>query len=553
MNLLKKSCTLLGLLILLSQQYTYAQQGTGKELSKETIFITVEDSIQLGTDLYFPEGKGPFPTILVRMPYNINGIGTYGEKIVSGFLENGWMAVLQDTRGKFTSNGEYHPFRHERPDGLATVQWIRSQPWCNGKIAGWGGSYVGYTQWAIADVLDVITPTVTSANMYELIYPDGILSLATGLNWGLANGARTYNAVDPEKMKNSYFTLPLSVSDDSAVKQIGFLDAWLAHPHEDGYWGAMNHRAAITCPVLTIAGWYDIFLMAQIRDFEMMEPCRHPDSRLMIGPYAHGTITIETDFGKDGDLTVLEGDLVSAFIKKHLEEESPASDQSGSGKPYSFFIMHRNQWVDCEAWPPGNSTPTPFYLNPDGTISQDHNPTGKVIEYSYDPLDPYPSLGGTFLGVGVGPAYQNANTGRTDQVVFESEALEEPLVLLGPIDATIYAETDAPTTDFYISLQEVRSDGKIINIQEGGKTFYSEERAPWPKKLDISVWATGYQVEAGHKLRVVISSSLFPRFNRNLNSGEEIFNAQNPRIARQKIYFGEKYPAHIILPVLEID
>lgn len=550
---MKKIITLLGLVALSSQLLLHSQKGESTALTKETVFITVEDSIKLGTDLYFPEGEGPFPCILVRLPYNMNGLGEGGAPFIRNFLRNGWVTVLQDTRGKFESNGEYHPFIHERSDGLATVKWIRSQPWSNGKIAGWGGSYVGYTQWAIADQLDVITPTVTSAKMYELVYPGGIYSLATALNWGLSNGSRTYNVVDPEKMKNSYFVLPLSVADDSTVKQIDFMDSWLEHPYEDAYWGTMNHRAAVTCPVLTIAGWYDIFLMAQIRDFEMMEPYRHPDSRLVIGPYAHGQITIETDFGKDGNLSEFDDDIV-AFTKRHLEDDSEKSVQTGSGKPYSFFIMHRNEWLDFDHWPPQNSKATPYYLNPDGTINRDHDHTEKVIEYTYDPADPFPSLGGTFLGVGVGPAYQNPNTERPDQVVFESEALEEPLVLLGPIDATIYAGTDAPSTDFFVSLQEVRADGKIINIQEGGKTVYSEVRAdPWIKQIDISVWATGYQIEAGHKLRVVISSALFPRYNRNLNSGEDIFNAQNPRIARQKIYFGEKYPSHITLPVLDIN
>ena len=388
--------------------------------------------------------------------------------------------------------------------------------------------------------------------MYELVYPEGLYSLATVLNWGLANGARTYNEVEPEKMKSSYYTLPLSVADDSAVKQIDFIDRWLTHPCEDGYWGAMNHRAAITCPLLSIAGWYDIFLMTQIRDFTMMEPYRHPDSRLIIGPYAHGQITSETDFGKDGNLATFDDDII-AYIKRHLTGDSSVREESFSGKPYSFFIMHRNQWVDSDQWPPRNSTPTPWYMNADGILSPELNPTEKGIEYTYDPADPFPSIGGTFLGVGVGPAFQNPNIGRADQVVFEGEALEEPLVLLGPINATIYAETDAPTTDFYVSLQEVRADGKIINIQEGGKTYYTEERAPWPKRIDISVWATGYQVDAGHKLRVVISSALFPRYNRNLNSGEEIYSAKNPQIAHQKIYVGEKYPAQIMLPVFDMD
>ncbi len=549
-----KSLLLLSVLMMLSVNVlVYAQVGENRVLTKETVFITVEDSIKLGTNLYYPEGDGPFPCILVRLPYNMNGLGEGGAHYIRSFLENGWVTVLQDTRGKFESNGIYHPFKHERSDGLATVKWIRSQPWSNGKIAGWGGSYVGYTQWAIADQLDVITPTVTSANMYELVYPGGIYSLATALNWGLSNGSRTYNTVDPEKMKNSYFVLPLSVADDSTVKQIDFMDSWIEHPFEDAYWGAMNHRAAVTCPILTIAGWYDIFLMSQIRDFELMEPYRHPDSRLVIGPFAHGQITIETDFGEDGALSMFDDDII-AFTKAHLDGAKEESVQSGSSKPYSFFIMHRNEWIESDQWPPQKSEPIPYYLNPDGTMSRIFDQSDEIIEYTYDPTDPYPSIGGTFLGVGVGPAYQNPNMERKDQVVFESEVLEEPMVLLGPIDATLYASTDAPSSDFFVSLQEVRSDGKIINIQEGGKTIITEARAePWIRQVDISVWATGYQVDAGNRIRVVITSSLFPRYNRNLNSGEDIFNAQNPRIARQKIYFGEKYPSHITLPVLDIN
>jgi len=156
--------------------------------------------------------------------------------------------------------------------------------------------------------------------------------------------------------------------------------------------------------------------------------------------------------------------------------------------------------------------------------------------------------------VGVGPALQNPNIDRKDQAAFESEPLDKPLVLLGPIDAAIYVSTDAPCTDFFVSLQDVDADGKILNIQEGGKTVYSDDTAtPRLQTADVSLWATGYQINAGHKIRVVVSSSLFPRYNRNLNSGEPIFAAQHPRVAHQKVYFGKKYPSHIRLPVLDID
>jgi len=547
---MKKNLILSVLIILTGQVLVHSQETEGNDLSKQVAFITVEDSIKLATNIYLPEGSGPFPCVLARTPYNKLSAENNGGETVRQFLKNGWALVVQDTRGKFESNGDFEPFMHERPDGLATLEWVRSQPWCNGKVAGWGGSYGGYTQWAIADQLDVIIPLVTSANMYELVYPGGIYSMATVHNWGLPNGSRTFNTVEPEKLNDSYFILPLSVADDSTLMQIDMMDRMLAHPHMDAHWGAINHRAAITCPVFSIAGWYDIFLMAQIRDFEMLGPTRHPDSRLIIGPYAHGQITMDTDFGEDGELGKFNDDELN-FIKRHLEANQQKTEQSGSGKAYSFFIMHRNEWIDSEQWPPENSTATLFYLSSYGKLIRHRDSYQKVFEYSYDPNDPFPSIGGTYLGVGVGPAIQNSNTERKDQLVFESEALNEALTLLGPIDAVIYAATDAPATDFFVSLQEVRKDGTIINIQEGGKTIYSDERAnPLPRKVEISVWATGYEIKPGHKIRVVISSSLFPRYNRNLNSGEEIFNAQHPRIANQKLYTGGKYPSHIILPVL---
>lgn len=519
----------------------FAQTSDLKILEKETVYIIVKDSIKLATDIYIPDGASTddgnkYSTILIRTPYSMNNIGEEGTNQVKALLKNRWVVILQDTRGRYLSEGVYHPFRHERSDGVATTKWIRSQSWSNGKIAGWGGSYVGYTQWAICDKLDVLTPIITSANMYDIVYPEGIFSLATTINWGLGTGVDTY------------YALPLSVADESMDVQIKFYDYWLQHPHEDAYWEDMNHRKNITSPVFSIAGWYDIFLMGQINDFEALGATRHPDSRLVIGPYAHGEVTIETKYGKAGMLHNFDKDMI-AFIKKHFEEEKEIIST-----PYSFFIINRNEWINCRQWPPKQSTLISYYLNANGQISNKPDINERIVEYSYNPTDPYPSFGGTFLGVGVGPAYQNANVDRKDQIVFEGKILSEPMVLLGEIDATIYASTDAVSTDFYIQLQEVQANGKILNIQEGGKTIYSEGNAkPFPKKIDISVWATGYQINAGNKLRIVISSSLFPRYNRNLNSGEPIFDAKSPRVANQKIYFGEGYPNCIHLPVMNIE
>ena len=266
----------------------------------------------------------------------------------------------------------------------------------------------------------------------------------------------------------------------------------------------------------------------------------------------HGKTLIETDFGEHADLSLYHDKMLS-FLVSHLGGEDLKVATDREDKPYSLFIIHRNEWHDADQWPPANSVPTPYYFNSKGTISKEVGSSNEISGYTYDPEDPYLSHGGTFLGQGAGMAFQNPNTARKDQVVFESDPLDKELVLLGPVNATIYASTDAPSTDFFVSLQEVRKDGKIINIQEGGETIYSDEFSdPRVQEIDISLWATGYQINSGHRIRVVISSSLFPRYNRNLNSGEAISTAHKPRKANQKIYIGNKYPSHINLPVLDI-
>ena len=512
--------------------------------------VHTENSIRLSTDIYLPKTDGPFPCILVRTPYNkIKGVSD-----IELFTDLGYALVIQDTRGKHESEGEFYPFKFERQDGLATIDWIKSQNWSNGKIGGWGGSYVGYTQWAIADELDAMVPIITSANMYELIYPSGIFSLATAFNWGLPVYSKTSNKLDAEKIKEAYSILPLSNADNLIDSQNIFIDDLLEHQYEDEYWGKLNHRSTESCPMFSIAGWYDIFLISQLNDFISKADQRHSESRMIIGPYAHGTILIDTDFGENGDLFKYQDDALAFLASQLKDDDNTKAEDSMEGVPYTLFIEHRNEWYQAQEWPPKETKITSWFLGQEGTISKQNSAIKGKAEYTYDPKNPFPSLGGTFLGQGVGPALQNSNSNRKDQIIFESDALKKELVLLGPVDASIYVSTDAPSTDFYISLQELRPDGNILNIQEGGKTIYtsgvSDEKI---QKIDISLWATGYQINKDSKIRVVISSSIFPRYNRNLNSGERVFSASNIRSAHQKIFFGKQYPSHIKLPVLNME
>lgn len=515
-------------------------------ISQKNQMVTMPDSVKLATDVYLPGSNPPFPCILVRTPYNKDGV----QSAAQDFAKNGCAVIVQDTRGKFASEGVFYAFQHERADGLATLAWLRKQPWCNGKVAGWGGSYVGYTQWAISDFLDVLLPDFTSADLYDLIYPGGLFSLATAFSWGLVVDAKTVNPIPPDKIIASFRILPLSAADDS-VKPNQFLDDWLRHPQRDEYWESLNQRGPVAAPVLAIAGWYDIFLLALLNDLDAFQENGHPENHVVIGPWAHGKMAVELDFGK---ATGQRGQLQRRFIQKHLQGEAVEVIQPPfKANKYSLFIMQRNEYFGCDEWPPKAVKFRSLFLASNQSLAPVAPATTSCLKYTYDPRNPYPNLGGTFLGAGVGPAWQNPNTGRTDQLIFETGPLDTALVLLGPLSATLFVRTDAPGTDFIACLQDVYPDGKILNIQEGGASVKMDPRSQnRVRKLDFSLWATGYQVQPGHKLRVAIVSGWFPRFARNLNDGKPIFDAQSPREAHQEVFCGLQYPSHILLPILPL-
>ena len=234
---------------------------------KKTINIQMNDGVSLNTTLFVPKGKGSFPTVLVRTPYN-----SYAEEWMGQAFNLFRIAVvLQDVRGKYKSEGEFYPFINEREDGLQTLRWIRRQPWSDGTIAGWGGSYVGYTQWAISDSLDFLTLLLTGARLYDFTYPDSLFSLQTAFVWGFQNASPSLNTLNEDSIKRSAMILPLSSADDSTVKDIDFINDWIMHDKFDSYWKQMDFRGKSGAPVLSMAGWYDLFLKSQIADFLALE------------------------------------------------------------------------------------------------------------------------------------------------------------------------------------------------------------------------------------------------------------------------------------------
>ena len=310
----------------------------------------------------------------------------------------------------------------------------------------------------------------------------------------------------------------------------------------------MDFRGKSKAPVLSVAGWYDLFLNTQIADFQALVSKDDPDSRLIIGPLAHGSPGEPNEYGglkKTGKPAAIFKYLRKAIKRRKAALPSPLHD-----KRYNLFVMERNEYIGSDVWPPAETEIRKYYLGPEDVIASEPFEMSGSLSYTYDPADPFPSLGGTTLGKGVGPARQNPNVGRKDQIAFEMDAANAPLILLGPVSATLWLSSSAECTDFIVSIQDVFPDGKIINIQEGGARLKFADDSK--KQAEISVWATGYQLNPGHRLRVVISSGWFPRYNRSLNNCEPAAIATTMNKAVQTLWYGPDTPSSVNLPVYTI-
>lgn len=517
-------------------------QSTG--FSKTELYLAMPDHVKLATDLYLPEGPGKFPAIIVRTPYGKDGAAREAE----AFAARGVAVIVQDCRGKYKSEGRFYAFRDERPDGLATLKWIRDQQWSNGKVGGFGASYLGFTQWAIADELAVFSPDLTTGNIYDLLYPDGLFSLKTAFNWGLSVVSKKTDPPPAEKLEASVSILPLSEADDATVVDIPYINDWLTHEQPDRYWQTMNHRSTKKAPAISTAGWYDYFLKGQIADFQVLSETSESDYRMIIGPWPHEPQGDDVKYGgraKTGNRAEAIRDYMIGHLKDGKKSVLPPPFKD---RRYNLFIMGRNEYFGSDVWPPRETQTIPYYIGPGHYLGRDAPTATGALSYRYDPADPYPSLGGPGGSGEKGAVEQNANVGRSDQLVFETEALKEPLILLGPLSATLWLSSDVPCTDFIVCLQDEYPDGSIYNIQQGGATVRFDGRQP--EKKELTLWATGYQLDEGHKLRVTITSSWFPRYNRNLNTCEPIFDATSMAIANQQVHYSPDMPSSINLPAL---
>jgi putative CocE/NonD family hydrolase len=535
------------------------------------LVIAATDGTQLSAEIYHPQHAGRTPTVLVRIPLTRTFKNSLFASLIGHiWAERGYTVVIQGTRGRFGSGGDFHPLYGERQDGIETLAWIAKQPWFNGQIATWGGSAFGYTQWVIADREDpgpsAMIIYCASSDFYRMFYPGGAFSLYTALSWaGRSHGPRDLDSFPPAAdIYHAAEGFPLVDADRRMVGQeIPFFRSWAQHPEHDPFWidvDGSNRNTSVKAPVLQMAGWYDPFLPTQLEDFaQIRRSNRHSvseRSRLIIGPWTHA-----------GEVVFPNGERARNFRLKSLavslpwfdENFEPAQSQKKDESPVKLFVMGKNEWRSEAEWPLARARSTSLYLAGvgkantaagDGRLDLAEPAADEPADsFVYDPRHPVPTAGGAMIGEAAGIARQNAVESRDDVLVYTTPVLEHDVEVTGPVSLVLYVSTSASNTDFTAKLVDVHPDGSAYNVSDGIlRRRYAG--AGIAHEIHIELWPTSMVFFKGHCIRLEVSSSNFPRFDANPNTNRDIATETNPVPATQTVRHGAQFPSRLILPMI---
>lgn len=526
--------------------------------------VPMPDGITLRTDHWFPNAREPFPTILVRSPYyggrwsRTDMAGLLDLLFAPLFAERGYHFVVQTTRGRYDSEGEFVPCRSEREDGRVTVDWLARQPWFDGNLGMWGASYLGHAQWAVArdapPCLKAIMPTITASNFANLLFPDGILSdfplvYASAMDVGADPKSNTLTMLlkaNPSAMGRvmgpAYKHLPPIEADVAAVgKPVPYYRDWLAHPQPDcPYWESVNHDVAlpqVTAPAHIITGWYDFCARGALADYAALRAAgRMP--YLTVGPWSHDPMApiASLAMGLDWFDTHLKGN------RTHLR-----------AKPVRVHVMGAKAWRELDAWPP-RAEAIRYFLHSNRALSTDYPaPDSPPDRYCYDPADPTPADGTGAPFAQLRPVDNRKLESRSDVLTFTTPPLAADLEVMGPVRLELYARSSLPHTDFFGRLCDVHPDGRSMNVCDGLLRVEPGKGEPQPDgslRIEIDMWATAKRFPRRHALRLQVSSGAHPRWNRNLGTGEPIATGTGMAVAEQTVYHDHSHPSALVLPVM---
>jgi putative CocE/NonD family hydrolase len=532
--------------------------ATASYVVRRDVAVPMPDGVALLGDHYRPAGPdGPLPVVLIRSPYGRAGFA--GMVFAAPLARRGLQVFIQSTRGTFGSGGLFRPFLSERPDGLATVAWLRDQPWCDGQVAMTGGSYLGHTQWAVAPYADPplrsVSLNITVAKMTAAFYNHGAPGLQNALTWTGFIGNQERGGLHPipgprqlTRLKRALRKVPLQAADiDVAGAPVAFWRDFVDHSAPgDEFWAAADHDGADLTrlpPVSMVTGWWDLFAPGQLRDY-MAIRATGGTARIIVGPWLHG---------EPGELkAIIQQD--AAWLDHHLN-----GGPLPPGAPVRVFLQQAGRWLGFADWPPPAAVNTPYYLRVSGALRLDAEPgDAPPHTFVYDPADPTPSKGGPLLQP---PGKQVDNAAieiRPDVLTFTTDPLDADLDLVGPVTARIFVRTGRQYADVFVRVCDVDDRGVSRNVVDGIRRL-SPQTVPGADvqagddgvlAVDVELYPTGYRVLAGHRIRVQVSGGSFPRYARNFGTGEPFGSATRAVRCRFEIYHDSRHPSHVVLPVL---
>jgi putative CocE/NonD family hydrolase len=558
----------------------------------------MRDGTKLRANIFRPADNGEFPVALNRTPYGKDLATSNPVLDAIRLAREGFIVIIQDVRGRFDSEGEWYPLRHESADGYDSVEWAARLPGSNGSVGMFGASYTGFTQWAAAmqapPHLKALMPTMTWADMRDgASWRGGALELGTVAFWLLEVLAfdviskRYQDAPMIQKSQaigalveeinrlqtSGYESLPLASFEPlhkmgvaghffDLVKQPNVREAHAPY-------SAAAFHYTVGVPAFNVGGWYDIFAQGTIQNYIGLRrggaTQEARQSRLLMGPWSHSQyhhVIGELDFGFGSMMEFInvQTDL-TGLTQRWFDYWLMGKDNGITREPpVQIFIMGDNVWRSENEFPLARTEYVKHYLHRDGILSQEWPGDEPPDHYEYDPAHPTPTSGGAILMNGLynpGVRDQRQIEARGDVLTYTSAPLAHPVEVTGPVTLKLWAASDARDTDFVGRLVDVHPDGFAQNLTDGIiRARYRNSDSPEllepgkPYELHIDLWSTANVFKAGHRVRLDIASASFPRWDRNPNTGAPFGSDAELRSARQTVYHDAAHPSHVVLPII---
>lgn len=537
--------------------------------------IPMRDGVEISADVYFPEESGRYPAIVIRTPYGKTDNNNV--KLGRYFSDNDYVMIICDVRGRGDSDGAFTPYFNEGKDGYDVIEWAARQDWCDGNVGTMGGSYLARIQWLTA----LEKPPHLKSMISTVVPSDPFVESPTGvpdpihLSWSFLVSGRSLQNVEPVNWEEVYSHLPLIEMDEMTGRRIKGWKESFDHTTADEYWKPISYQtrfSEIDLPVMHVSGWYDDEQIGTPLNYIGMRngsgsKSSRENQRLVMGPWPHGvnksTSLGEIDFGPSALIDLL--DLEKSWFDRWLRNDNNAIDND---KRVYIFVMGENRWREEKDWPIPNTEYTPYYFSSggkansrfgDGVLSTNEGSgSGDKDQYVYDPENPYPFITEQTSAQIGGTDNYSAVEIRDDVLVYTSEVLKQSVEVTGSVKARLYVSTDVEDTDFNVKLLDVWPSGYAQRLCDGVvrgryRDGMDKEIPMAPGKiyeLDVDMWNTSQVFLPGHRIRVEVASSAFPKYSRNQNVWEKLGRSSNIKRANQTVYHSDEYRSHVILPII---